>query len=80
MSAEPALINFDEIDEAGTYVETRWGSLFRMPANILPRRRHQHAKRLGSERWPVIKVSSDPFISLAVAYRLAVAMGILLKF
>jgi hypothetical protein len=77
MSAEAVICNFDEISEPGTYLETRWGTLFRMPSRV--RRRHV-AERVEREQWPVIRVSRDPWISLATACKLAAALGIWMKF
>jgi len=80
MSAEPAIVNFDEIHEAGTYIETRWGTLFRMPAGIFPVKHRHTAERVKRERWPVIRLSRDPRISLAAAHKLATAVGVWVTF
>jgi hypothetical protein len=80
MSAEPAIFNFDEITEAGTYIETRWGTLFRMPAGIFPLKRRHAAECVKRDRWPVIRLSPDPRISLAAAHKLAAALGVWVTF
>ena len=41
--------NFDQIREPGTYVENRWGTLFRMPEDGLPANRPVAAKRASLE-------------------------------
>ena len=72
--------NFDQIREPGAYVETRWGTLFRVPEDGLPANRPFTAKRAVRERWPVTRVSRNPRISLELARKLAANLGVATSF
>ena len=72
--------NFDQIREAGAYVENRWGTLFRIPEDGLPANRPVTAKRAIRERWPVTRISRNPRISLELARRLAANLGVATRF
>lgn len=73
--------NFDQIDAPGTYVENRFGTIFRMPADALPapRRRKRRHGIVCHELWTVTRLSDDPFIPMSQARRLATALGLLVS-
>lgn len=64
--------NFDQIETPGTYVERRWGTLFRMPAEALPRAKDHSAKTVAREPWFVTRLSRDPALPVTKARRIAI--------
>jgi hypothetical protein len=68
--------NFDQIVEPGTYVEVRWGVLFRMPADALPPKRRFGSRRVHREQWPVTQLSRDPDLPVGKARSLAAELGL----
>jgi len=72
--------NFDQIREPGAYVENRWGTLFRMPADGVPAARPVAVKRAVRERWPVTRISRNPRISLELARKIAANLGVATRF
>ena len=73
--------NFDQIDSPGTYVENRFGTIFRMPEDALPaaRRRKRRNGIVCHELWTVTRLSDDPFIPMSKARRLATALGLIVS-
>ena len=72
--------NFDQIHSAGTYVENRWGTLFRMPADALPQEKNPRHRRVVRETWPVTRLTDDPYVPVAKARRLARDLGLWTRF
>jgi len=72
--------NFDQIREPGTYVENRWGTLFRMPEDGVPANRPVAAKRASRECWSVTRVSRNPRIPLELARKIARNLGVATSF
>ena len=72
--------NFDQIREPGAYVESRWGTLFRMPEDGFPANRPVTARRAVREHWPVTRVSRNPRIPLELARKLAANLGVTTSF
>ena len=72
--------NFDQIRAPGTYVENRWGTLFRMPKEALPTKSYRSSKRVAREWWPVTRLSDDPDVPVAKARRIGAALGLQISF
>jgi hypothetical protein len=72
--------NFDQIEAPGTYVENRWGTLFRMPSDALPKRRRSNRKRVVREPWPVTRLTEDPNVPVVAARRIAAELGVWTSF
>jgi hypothetical protein len=72
--------DIDQIDTPGTYVENRWGTIFRMPKEALPSERHGRSKRLSRESWPVTRLTKNPDIPLDTARKLATHLGLRINF
>jgi hypothetical protein len=72
--------NFDHIRTPGTYVENRWGTLFRMPKEALPTKNHRSSKRVAREWWPVTRLSDDPYVPVAKARRIGAELGLQISF
>ena len=72
--------NFDQIEKPGTYVENRWGTLFRMPLEALPKRKHARRNAVTREPWPVTRLTSDPDVPVSTARGLAEKLGVWVSF
>ena len=77
----PRTCNFDQIDSPGTYVENRFGTVFRMPEDALPtaRKRKRRNGIVCHEMWTVTRLSDDPYIPMSKARRLATSLGLLIS-
>jgi hypothetical protein len=72
--------NFDQVDVPGTYIERRWGTLFRLPKDVLPSDRDRSSKRVAREWWPVTRLTRNPNIPLSTARKLAMHLGLRFNF
>lgn len=73
--------NFDQIDAPGTYVENRFGTIFRIPEEALPpaRLRKRRNGIVCHELWTVTRLSYDPYIPLSKARQVATSLGLLVS-
>ena len=50
--------NIDEIEAPGTFLEHRWGTLFRMPKEALASGKHPSSPRMARELWLVTRLTN----------------------
>ena len=72
--------NFDQIETPGTYVDTRTGTLLRVPEDALAPGRSPRIEIVAHEPWTVTRVSEDPYIPLTKARMIAADLDLPVNF
>ena len=72
--------NFDQIENPGTYVQCRSGTLLRVPEDALAPGRSPRIEILTTEPWMVTRLSDDPYVPLTKARMIAADLDLPVNF
>ena len=72
--------NFDQINSPGCYLVQQTGTLFRIPPDGLIPGRSPAIEAVCNDPWVVMKISSDPFLTLTKARMIAANLDLNVNF
>jgi hypothetical protein len=72
--------NFDEIEAPGTFMEHRWGTLFRVPKEALASGKDPSPKCMARELWLVTRLTNTPDTPVEKARWIAGNLGLRFSF